>query len=378
MGKGSRLQQKFAAILSRLNERERRLFAARKACQRGYGGVSAVSRVSGLSRWTISRGLNDLDGPPLAAGRVRRPGSGRPQLIVQDPALATRLEARIEPLRRGDINSPLRWTCKSTRQLAAELTARRHSISHEMVAQLLRGLGYSLQGNRRTVASGGYPDRDQQFKHINLQVQRALRAKHPVISVSMKRPTERHNNKGSQGRATKRPDTLGGHGHSGSAAIDAHIVSLLCRWWQKEGRPLYPVARRLLIALDDGKKKNRHLGRWQGVLQRLTNAIGLPVQVCHLPPGVSKWNRTAHCLFSFVSPRRRKGSSPQHEMLVRLIGGTAIVKKRQATGRRDRRTCKPRPKTTLTKPIPINLQLGSFAGKLNYFIRPNSDVAVIL
>jgi Rhodopirellula transposase DDE domain len=183
----SALRQKVARLWPHLDERARRLFAASEAQQLGHGGVSVVSRACGLSRVTITKGLQELDEPPLPEGRVRRPGGGRPALEVRDPDLPERLEALVEPLTRGDPESPLRWTSKSTRALAAELVAQHHPVSHEKVAQLLRQLDYSLQGTRKMEEGEDHPDRDAQFQYINEQVRRALRARRPVISVDTKK-----------------------------------------------------------------------------------------------------------------------------------------------------------------------------------------------
>ncbi len=177
------MRQKFAQLWPHLDERARRLCAANEARQIGHGGVTRVSRACGLSRVTITKALQELDAPPLAPGRVRRPGAGRPSLLTQDPDLPRMLEGLVEPLARGDPESPLRWTAKSTRTLAAELTAQRHPVSHEKVAQLLRQLQYSLQSNRKTEEGDDHPDRDAQFQYINAQVRRALAAGRPVISV---------------------------------------------------------------------------------------------------------------------------------------------------------------------------------------------------
>jgi hypothetical protein len=177
------LKQKVALLWPHLDERARRLFAASEARQLGHGGVSTVSRACGLSRVTITKGLQELEDPPLPAGRVRRPGGGRPAMVVIDPDLPSRLEALVEPLTRGDPESPLRWTSKSTRALAAELAAQHHPVSHEKVAQLLRQMDYSLQGNRKTEEGNDHPDRDAQFQYINQRVRTALAAKRPVISL---------------------------------------------------------------------------------------------------------------------------------------------------------------------------------------------------
>ena len=183
----SAFKRKFARLWPHLDERARRMVAATEALQLGYGGISRVSRACGLSRVTITRGLRELDAVPVAVGRIRRPGAGRPKLVAYDPGLPRALESLVEPLARGDPESPLRWTCKSTRALAAELADQNHPVSHEKVAQLLRGMAYSLQGNRKTEEGAEHPDRDAQFQYINEQVRRALAAGRPVVSVDTKK-----------------------------------------------------------------------------------------------------------------------------------------------------------------------------------------------
>jgi hypothetical protein len=187
MASPKELRRKFVEIWPHLDERARRLVAAIEARQFGRGGVALVSRACGLSRLTVAKGIRELAEPPLPPGRIRQPGAGRPRLTVQNPALPRRLEALVEPLARGDPDSPLRWTVKSTRSLAATLTTQHHPVSHMGVARLLGGLGYSLQGNRKTEEGADHPDRDAQFAHINAAVERALAARLPVLSVDTKK-----------------------------------------------------------------------------------------------------------------------------------------------------------------------------------------------
>jgi hypothetical protein len=208
------LQKKMRKVWPHLNERSQRLVAAAEAVQLGYGGVSAVSRACGLSRPTIIKGIQELNGPPLPKNRTRRAGGGRKQLIVKEPRLQEMLESLVEPLTRGDPESPLRWTCKSTRTLAGELTRQHHPISHEKVAQLLRDMNYSLQGNRKTEEEGeDHPDRDAQFKHINRQVKVAMARNEPVISVDTKKKEllGNYENKGRQWRRSKTAEGVNGH-----------------------------------------------------------------------------------------------------------------------------------------------------------------------
>jgi hypothetical protein len=326
------LKAKLRQMWPHLNERTRRMVAAAEAVQLGYGGVSWVSRACGLSRVTITKGVRELGTAPLGEHRIRRLGGGRHRLEVDDPELRGVLESLVEPLARGDPESPLRWTCKSTRTLAGELTDRRHRASHEKVAQLLRDLGYSLQGNRKMEEGEDHPDRDAQFRHINREVRRALVAGWPVISVDTKKKELIGNfeNKGQQWRRTKAPEHVLGHDFPTPAVPRAYpygiydlgrntgfvnvgtdhdtatfAVSSIRGWWRAEGRGLYPRARQVLITADGGGSNGYRLRLWKVELQRLADQTGLVIQVCHFPPGTSKWNKVEHRLFSFMSSNWR-------------------------------------------------------------------------
>ncbi|PJA17163.1 MAG: ISAzo13 family transposase, partial [Elusimicrobia bacterium CG_4_10_14_0_2_um_filter_63_34] len=207
------LRKKFSRIWRHLDERGRRMFAANEALQQGRGGISRVSRACGLSRVTITKGTREINGEPLPAGRIRCPGAGRPRHETRDPAFPGVLESLVEPLARGDPQSPLRWTCKSTRALATELTRKKHPISHEKVAQFLRDMNYSLQGNRKTKEGADHPDRDAQFEYINAQVGHAMAAGRPVISVDTKKKEliGNYENDGRRWRKSKSPEVVNGH-----------------------------------------------------------------------------------------------------------------------------------------------------------------------
>ena len=273
------LRARITTLWPHLDERSRRMLAASEAQQYGRGGVSAVSRVCGLSRVTITKGVRELQEAPLPPGRVRRTGGGRPSLIVQDPDLLDRLETLVDPLTRGDPESPLRWTVKSTRTLARELRGHHHPISHEKVAQLLRVLNYSLQGNRKTEEGAAHPDRDAQFGYINTQVQRALAAGRPVISVDTKKKELIGNdqNAGRPWRPTRSPRLVAGHDFPSPEVpraspygiydigrnrgfvnmgtdhdTGAFAVASIRGWWRAEGRRLYPHADELVITADSG------------------------------------------------------------------------------------------------------------------------------
>lgn len=286
----SELKKTFARIWPHLDERARRMMAANEARHLGYGGVSAISRACGLSRVTITKGMQELRNRPLTVGRIRRPGGGRPALVRLDPDLPRALEGLVEPVTRGDPASPLRWTSKSTRALAAELTAGRHPVSHEKVAQLLRHMHYSLQSNRKTEEGDDHPDRDAQFQHINEQVRQALAHGRPVISVDTKKKEliGNYRNAGRQWRTTKSPQKVNGHDFPGPSVPRAYpygiydlgqntgfvnvgtdhdtgafAVASIRGWWRVEGRRLYPTARHLLITADGGGSNGYRLRQWK-------------------------------------------------------------------------------------------------------------------
>ena len=394
------MQQRFAHLWRHLDERARRLFAANEARQIGHGGVTTISRVCGLSRVTITKALHELDAGPLAPGRVRQPGAGRPSLLAQDPLLPQALEGLVEPLARGDPESPLRWTAKSTRALAAELTARRHPVSHEKVAQLLRQLHYSLQGNRKTEEGDDHPDRDAQFQHINDQVRRALAARRPVISVDTKKKelVGNYQNAGRQWRTAGSPDTVKGHDfpdptvpraypygiydvgrNTGFVNVGtdhdtgAFAVASIRGWWRAEGRRLYPRARRLLITADAGGSNGYRLRQWKMELQQLADSTSLPITVCHFPPGTSKWNKVEHRLFSFISSNWRGEPLRDYETIVRLIAGTTTAKGLRVTCRLDRRRYPTGRKVSDEVFATLNLTPNAFHGEWNYSIHPRGN-----
>lgn len=393
----SALKQKFALIWPHLDERARRMMAANEARQLGYGGVSQVSRACGLSRVTIIKGIQELGEPPLAAGRVRRPGGGRRALVSVDHDLPDMLEGLVEPLARGDPESPLRWTSKSTRMLAAELTIQRHPISHEKVAQLLRQMDYSLQSNRKTEEGNDHPDRDAQFQHINEQVRRALAEGTPVISVDTKKKelVGNYENKGQQWLKSKSPQKVNGHDFPGPSVPRAYpygiydlgrntgfvnlgtdhdtgafAVASIRGWWRFEGRRLYPNAGQLLITADGGGSNGYRLRQWKMELQKLADNTTLAISVCHFPPGTSKWNKVEHRLFSFISSNWRGEPLRDYETVVRLIAATTTAKGLTVTCRLDRRRY-PVGKIVSNKELAtLNLVPDVFHGEWNYTIRP--------
>jgi hypothetical protein len=397
----SPLQRKVALLWPHLDERARRLFAATEARQLGHGGVSAVSRACGLSRVTIMKGVQELEEPPLPPGRVRRPGGGRPALVVRDPDLPRSLEALVEPLTRGDPESPLRWTSKSTRALATELAAQDHPVSHEKVAQLLRHMDYSLQANRKTEEGNDHPDRDAQFRYINEQVRKALAARRPVISVDTKKKEilGNYRNAGQQWRPAKSPHQVKVHDFPAPSVPRAYpygiydlgrntgfvnvgtdhdtgafAVASIRGWWRGEGQRLYPNARTLLITADGGGSNGYRLRLWKMELQGFADKAGLAIMVCHFPPGTSKWNKVEHRLFSFISSNWRGEPLRDYETIVRLIATTTTAKGLNVTCRLDRRRYPVGRKVSKDEIATVNLTPHAFHGEWNYLIRPRPNV----
>jgi hypothetical protein len=392
------LSQYLANILPHLDERARRLVAAGKADELGYGGISRVQRACGMSRVTITKGIEELKAAPLAPGRIRRAGAGRHNLTANDPELSPALDALVEPLTCGDPQSPLRWTCKSTRTLAAELSALHHPVSHTKVSQLLRDSGYSLQSNRKTEEGGDHPDRDAQFRYINRTVKRALRAGEPVISVDTKKKEliGNYQNRGRQWRKINTADKVNGHDfpcpdvpraypygiydlgrNTGFVNVGtdhdtgAFAVASIRGWWRAEGLRLYPHARRLLITADGGGSNGWRLRLWKWELQRLADETGLILKVCHFPPGTSKWNKVEHHLFSFISSNWRGEPLRDYETIVRLIAGTTTAKGLKVICRLDRRKYPIGRRITDEEIAQVNLKPEKFHGEWNYEIRPN-------
>ncbi len=364
----------------------------------GYSGVSAISRVCGLSRVTITKGIRELGRSPLPEGRIRRPGGGRWKLVLRDPELTEMLDDLVEPLSRGDPMSPLRWTCKSTRTLAWELTKRWHPVSHEKVAQLLREAGYSLRGNRRTEEGADHPDRDAQFRHINQAVRKALAQGWPVISVGTKKKelVGTFEKGGRQWPQQGKGGRVKGQGFPGPEVPRAYphgiydlgqntgfvnvgtdhdkagfAVASIGGWWLHEGRHLYPGAADILITTDAGASSGYGLRLWKWELQRLADQTGLSIAVCHIPPGTSKWNKVEHRLFSFITSNWRGGPRRDYQTIVRLIASTTTAKGLTVTCRLDHRHYAAGRAITDGQMAAVNIRPARFHGEWNYLIRPN-------
>jgi hypothetical protein len=393
------LTTKFRAVWPLLNERTRRLMAASEAKALGHGGVTLVRRACGLSRKAIGKGIREIDaGIALAPGRIRRPGAGRKPITVSDPRLVDALETLIDPDTRGDPESPLRWTCKSTRMIATALRRQHHAISHSKVAQLLRALDYSLQSNRKTEEGQDHPDRDAQFRYINRAVKRYLAQRLPVISVDTKKKELIGNyvNVGQQWRPAYQPRHVQGHdfptpqvprvypfgiydigrNHGFVNLGTDHdtgefAVASIRGWWRQEGRRLYPRARRILITADAGGSNGWRLRLWKLELQHFADATGLHVEVSHFPPGTSKWNKVEHRLFSFISSNWRGEPLRDYETVVKLIAKTTTAKGLTVTCRLDRRQYQTGRKVTVEDMKRLNVQRQRFHGEWNYIITPH-------
>jgi hypothetical protein len=347
---GRVLAAKFAVIFPHLDERQRRLLMGAEARSLGHGGIRLVARAAGVREATVSLGVDELDAGAEPLGRVRRPGGGRKRAADLDPGLLPALLALVEPDERGDPMTPLRWTTKSTRTLAAELTAQGHKVSADTAGDLLRSEGFSLQGNVKTVEGKQHPDRDGQFRYINEQVKACQGSADPVISVDAKKKelVGEFRNAGRQWRPKGSPaatlvhdfpeDAIGkavpygiyditanagwvnvGTDHD-TAAFAAESIR---RWWNAAGRRDYPQARRLLITADAGGSNSYRTRVWKAEVAALAVETGLEITVCHFPPGTSKWNKIEHRLFSHITMNWRGRPLTSHEVVVQTIAATA-------------------------------------------------------
>ena len=344
------IRERFEALSPYLGERERRLFAATEARAAGFGGIAVVAQITGMAVSTIGRGLKELaHDVQLEAGRMRRPGGGCKPLVETDKSLLSDLLGLGEPDARGDPMSPLRWTCKSLRQLAAEMRRLGHKISHTVVGELLKQQKFSLQGNRKTREGEQDPDRDAQFTFINTAVKAALAEDQPVISVDTKKKelVGDFKNNGREWRPHGNPEEVRVHDflikelgravpygiydlatNTGwvSVGMDndtaAFAVNTIRRWWMEIGHHLYLKAKRLVITADGGGSNGSRVRLWKRELQLLADEIGIDIEVHHLPPGTSKWNQIEHKLFSFISMNWRAKPLLSYRVILELISAT--------------------------------------------------------
>jgi hypothetical protein len=394
------IRRKFDVLRPFLDERARRLWAAAEALALGRGGVTVVATATGMTRKTIRGGIRDLQGSPGAPvpdQRQRAPGGGRKALSERDPTLLRDLEALVEPLTRGDPMSPLRWTCKSTRQLAAELTRQGHRLSHQKVAELLARLKYSLQGTRKTKEGTVHPDRDAQFSYINEQTQAFQARGQPVISVDTKKKelVGEFKNGGREWQPAGHPVPVRVHdfidpdlgkaipsgvydlaANQGWVSVGtdhdtpAFAVESLRRWWEQMGRQSYPAARELLIIADGGGSNGSRPRRWKTELQDRANETGLRITVCHLPPGTSKWNKIEHRMFCHITQNWRGRPLVSHEVIVQLIGSTTTHTGLTVRAELDTNAYPTGVEVTDGELAAVHLLPADFHGEWNYTIAP--------
>ena len=393
------LTEKYESIASLLDERQRRRWLGIEARALGRGGVSAVARATGASRTTVTAAVAELaggGGGDDSAGRVRRAGAGRPPVSQRDPAVVAALERLVDPTTRGDPESPLRWTSKSTRTLADELCAQGHSVAPRTVAKLLHESGYSLQATRKTREGRDHPDRDAQFRYLSGQINAHLGSGDPVVSVDTKKKelVGRYKNAGREWQPTGQPEQVEVYDFIGEAGkaipygvydvaanaawvsvgrdhdTAAFAVATLRRWWQAMGRPLYPHSRRLLICADGGGSNGYRVRLWKVELAALAAETRLEITVCHLPPGTSKWNKIEHRLFSHISMNWRGRPLESHETVVQLIAATTTHSGLAVQAELDDRTYPKGTKITDEQMASLPLTRHDFHGEWNYTLQP--------
>jgi hypothetical protein len=397
------VERKFQMLSATMNERMIRHWAGTEAEAVGRGGITIVARATGLAHTTIRRGMREAaeqaanPGDALPPSIVRRPGGGRKRIDQTDPGLLKALESLVDPVTRGDPMSPLRWTCKSTRRLAEELSRLSHPVCPRLVAYLLNEAGYSLQANRKTREGDSHPDRDAQFGHINAEVVRFQRAGQPAISVDTKKKelVGDFRNVGREYRPRGRPEEVRVHDFQDkdlgkaipygvydiasnegwvnvgidhdTAEFAAHSILL---WWREMGSRRFPRARRLMITADGGGSNSSRSRLWKLALHNLANELGMPLWVCHFPPGTSKWNKIEHRLFSFITQNWRGKPLRCHQTIVNLIGATTtkgglVVKAHLDTNHYDTGV-----KVSDAEMARLRIVPNNFHGEWNYTVNP--------
>ena len=396
------IESRFRALEAVMDERVRRQWAAAEAKAYGWGGIRAVADATGFSPTTIRKGLAELRirarrPPDPLPSRIRGVGGGRKQKTQSDPGLLAALQALVDPATRGDPQSPLRWTSKSTGTLARELTKQGHPVSARTVGRSLRKAGYSLQGNRKTKEGGSHVDRNAQFEHINAQALAFMRGDQPVISVDTKKKelVGEFKNGGREWLPQGEPDEVRVHdfldknlgkaipygvyditNNQGwvSVGIDhdtaQFATAAIGRWWKKMGRKRYPRAKKLLITADGGGSNGSRCRLWKVALQGLADQLGIPIQVCHFPPGTSKWNKIEHRMFCHITQNWRGRPLVSHEVIVHLIANTVTQQGLKIRAELDKRRYPAGIKVTDQELAQVQLKPHSFHGEWNYTIQP--------
>jgi transposase len=393
---------RFEVLKPVLDERTRRLVAAAESQAIGKGGISSVSKATGISRPVIRQGIAELKDPTLLTpGRIRREGGGRKKAVVKDASLKSYLERLLESTTRGDPQAPLRWICKSVRQLTTELTQMKHRVSHQVVADLLHELGYSLQANRKTTEGANHPDRNAQFEHLNGKVKWCLGRQQPVISVDTKKKelVGDFKNNGQEWRPKGKPERVRVHDfvdpelgratpygvydlgrNSGWVSVGMDhdtaefAVETIRRWWRSMGHPAYPEATRLLITADAGGSNGSRLRLWKLELQKLADETGLRIVVCHFPPGTSKWNKIEHRLFSYISQNWRGKPLRSFETIVSLIAATTTTTGLKVHAELNTKSYQAGIKVSDQELAQIKIKRDKFHGDWNYEIQPRKPM----
>ena len=401
------IQRRFRSLSAFLDERMRRLVAAAESDAIGYGGVSAVARMTGVSRRAITEGMKELNQQRVSRGtrspqsRIRRKGAGRKRTVEKDLTLLEDLDRLVDPVTRGDPESPLRWTCKSVRRLAEELQHEGHAVSYQTVAELLHALDYSLQANQKTLEGSQHADRDEQFEYINRKAQRYLKHGQPVISVDTKKKelVGDFKNAGREWELKGQPEEVRVHDFEirepdkgkvapygvydlgrnvgwVSVGVDhdtaAFAVESIRRWWRWMGSHSYPQAKRLLITADSGGSNGARVRLWKWELQKLASETGLEISVCHFPPGTSKWNKIEHRLFSFISQNWRGKPLISHEVIIDLIAATTTATGLAVKSKLDTNIYPAGLKVSDQQMAELQLRRDKFHGDWNYSLLPKS------
>jgi len=396
------IREKYRVVGDVLDERGRRVWAAAEARSLPFGGVSLVARATGLSRTTVHAGMRELKAGQrrtIGTGRSRKTGGGRKPLTYHNPDLLGALEKLVEPTTRGDPESPLRWTCKSTRHLARELQRQGYRIGDRKVAGLLHQMQYSLQANAKTIEGSDHPDRNAQFEYINAQTKKFLRQDVPVISVDTKKKelVGNFSNGGQEWQPQGEPERtllhdfpdkelgkvipygiydVGQNQGWVSVGIDHDTAEFamdsILSWWKHMGCKTYPEATELLIMADAGGSNSSRSRLWKIGVQRLADLTGLQkIHVSHFPPGTSKWNKIEHRMFSFITQNWRGKPLVSYETIVNLIGSTKTSTGLKIKAKLTRRKYPTGAKISASDMAKVNLKPAAFHGDWNYSVLPH-------
>jgi transposase len=396
-----KFRKKFKLVSLHLNERTRRIWAATEAKMFGPSGVSILSAATGISRPTIYLGLEEIKSKKvISPDKIRKPGGGRKKLINKDKTILKDLEKILEPATRGDPESILRWTCKSTRNLANELNRNGHRVSDRKICDLLSELGYSLQANRKTKEGNSHPDRDKQFLYIYRKAKRLQYANQPIISVDTKKKEiiGNYKNSGAEWREKGKPEEVNGHDfpdpknpkaapygvyditrNEGWVSVGiSHdtaefAVATIKRWWSKMGKKRYPNAKSIYITSDCGGSNSKKSRLWKYELQKLADRIRLNIHVSHFPPGTSKWNKIEHKMFSYISMNWRGRPLTTYNVVVNLIGNTKNKTGLEIRAELDDRKYEKGIKITDEEFNAIRLIKSKFHGDWNYIIKTRKN-----